>query len=64
MDDYEFGGELKEMNEDKNVEAKENNIEEKKEKKRKKGKKKKIIEMDNINNESLKEPLNSDEDLK
>ena len=55
---------MKEMNEDKNVEAKENNIEEKKEKKRKKGKKKKIIEMDNINNESLKEPLNSDEDLK
>ena len=63
-DDENIKIEMKEMNEEKNEEAKENNIEEKKEKKRKKGKKKKIIEMDNINNESLKEPLNSDEDLK
>ena len=46
-------------------EEKEEEKEEKKEKKEKKSrKKKKKIEMENVNNNSLKEPLNSDDDLK
>ena len=49
--------EMKEMKEEENKEGKE-------EKRRKKDKKKNIIEMDNINNNSLKEPLNSEEDMK
>ena len=49
--------EMKEMKNEENKEGKE-------EKKRKKDKKKNIIEMDNINNNSLKEPLNSEEDMK
>ena len=49
--------EMKEMKNEENKEGKE-------EKKRKKDKKKNIIEMDDINNNSLKEPLNSEEDMK
>ena len=49
--------EMKEMKKEENKEGKE-------EKKRKKDKKKNIIEMDDINNNSLKEPLNSEEDMK
>ena len=53
--------EMKEMKEDKKEEK---NKEGKKEKKRKKEEKEKIIEMYDINNNSLKEPLNSEEDMK
>ena len=49
--------EMKEMKNEENKEGKE-------EKRRKKDKKKNIIEMDDINNNSLKEPLNSEEDMK
>ena len=57
--------EMKNLKEEEKEDEKEEEKEEKKEKKEKKSrKKKKKIEMENVNNNSLKEPLNSDDDLK